>query len=344
MAHPTRIFFLHAGPPKTGTTTIQRFFRDNAEVFRKQDFYRPETGTELRSHYHLDLVEAFLPARPDHPLRAKLAAEIEEAGRPSRVFISAEHFAVRLSDPAYLETLVRYCGGLGYRLHVITYLRPPSPLLNSLYTQAVKSWRPIVSIDGFLDRELQSARHDYLTHFATLAALAEASLTLRPFSKTVLKSGLTSDLCSVMGLSLDGTVLAAVEEEANASPGPMTVTAFERLRKRTAKAQPGLDREILAPLTWPLIRAAGALGWNDVKFGGITPERAAAIQEHFAAHNEELARRAWGKGWNEVFSEAEQLPPPYNVFEPALATPVQRREFRDYMRNAEEMIGNVAGV
>ncbi len=250
---------------------------------------------------------------------------------------------MRLSDQAYLDSLTGFCAGLGYRLHVIAYVRPPVPLLNSLYTQSVKSWRPIVSIDGFLDREVQSARHDYLTHFAALASRPDASLTLRPFSKAVLASGLTNDLCSVMGLSLDGTVLAADEEEANASPGPMTVAAFERLRKRTAKAHPGLDREILAPLTWPLLRAAGALGWNDVKFGGITPERSIAIRQHHAANNEVLARQHWGQGWNDTFTEAEQLPPPYNVFEPATATPPQRKAFRDFMQNALEMIENVAG-
>ncbi len=67
MADQTRTFFLHAGPPKTGTTTIQRFFRDNADVFRRQDFYRPQTGTAQRSHYHLDLVEAF--TRPSPTIR-----------------------------------------------------------------------------------------------------------------------------------------------------------------------------------------------------------------------------------------------------------------------------------
>lgn len=344
MAAPSRTLFLHAGPPKTGSTTIQHFMHGNAAAFRRQGLLRPQTGTLRRRHYHLDLVEAFAPATPDHPLRAALAAEIEAEGRPDRVFVSAEHFASKLTDPVYLDGLIRFCGGIGYRLHVIAYVRPPAPLLNSLYTEAVKSWRPMVSIDGFLDREVRSGRHDSLAFCEALPAQAGLDLSLRPFSRAVLKNGLTADLCAVMGINLTGTVLAAGEQETNASPGPMTVAAFERLRKRTARVHPGLDRDVLAPLTWPLLRAAGSMGWNDVKFGGITPERTAAIRQHFAAGGESLARLVWGSGWNEVFTEAEQHAPPFNVFDPAAAAPAERRAFRDFMESAEEMIGNVAAA
>ena len=302
------------------------------------------TGTAHRSHYHFDLVEAFRPGSSTRPLLAKLSQEIEAHGRPERVFISAEHFAHQLSDPAYLSALTGFCGSIGYRLHVIAYVRPHAPLLNSLYTQNVKSWRPVPEIEAFVRREIQSGRHDYLRHFAALRKSSEADFTLRPFSRDVLKRGLTDDICAVMGLDMSGETLAAAEEDKNAAPGPMTVTAFERLRRRISRDHPALAREALAPLTWPLLRAAGALGWNSAKYGGISPEVHALIERSFAQSNAELARLHWSKDWAEVFTEADRAPPPYNVFDPASASPRERQAFRDFIQQSAEAVAEIAAL
>ena len=55
----TRTLYLHVGPPKTGTTSIQVFVRDNAAAFRSHGLYRPSVGTERHSHVHEGLVDAF---------------------------------------------------------------------------------------------------------------------------------------------------------------------------------------------------------------------------------------------------------------------------------------------
>ncbi len=333
----TRILFLHAGPPKTGSTAIQRFFRDNADVFRRQGLFRPVTGTAHRSHYHFDLVEAFQPRRANHPLTAKLALEIEAEGRPDRVFLSAEHFAVKLADPAYLDSLTAFCRRLGYRLHIIAYVRPPAPLLNSLYTQSVKSWRDVPEIGEFIGREIGNGRHDYMRLFGELKSRPDADLTLRPFSRQLLAEGITADMCKVMGLSVSGETLAADEEEANVSPGPMTVAAFERLRRRINRELPSLRREQLSPLTWPLVRAAGAQGWNDTRYGGIAADEERLIAASFTAPNRELARLHWQRDWEDEFTADEQRAPAYNVFIPEEALPTQRKEFREFIGAAMEM-------
>jgi hypothetical protein len=338
----TKVLFLHAGPPKTGSTTIQQFFRDNADLFARQGLLRPRTGTAHRSHYHFDLVEAFSPERTADPLRAALKAEIEENGRPDRVFISAEHFAAKLGTAAYLASLTTFCRELGYRLQVIAYVRPPAALLNSLYTQSVKSWRQVPFIDQFVAREIGGGRHDYMRLFAALRRNGDASLTLRPFNREVLARGLTIDMCGIMGLATEGEALADSGEEANVSPGPMTVAAFERLRRRVSREFPDLTRDDLAPLTWPLVRAAGAEGWNEEKYGGLTPESARRIEAAFRESNRELARLHWQREWDHIFSEKETAAPPYNVFDPAEVPQRERRAFRDFVEGAMEMVENVA--
>ena len=339
----TRILYLHAGPPKTGSTSIQIFFRDNAAVFARQGFYRAVTGTEQRSHYHLDLVDAFRPERAPSPLLDRLKDELNTQGLPERVFISAEHFAARLPDPAYLASLQTFCDVLGYRLHIAAYVRPQPVLLNSLYTQSVKSWRIVPAMEQFSGRELQSGRHDYLKHFSSVLHSSTIGLTLRPFNRAVLKRGLTADMCEVMGLDTKDENLVA-PDDANVAPGPRTVAAFQRLRRRTTTEFPELDRDRLAALTWPLLHAAGALGWNDEKFGGIDPALHVRLKAHFRASNERLALRVWSKSWDEVFTEAESNPPPFNIFDPALAAPSERRAFRDFIEQSLEAIGDLAGI
>jgi len=42
MTHPTRkTIYLHVGTHKTGTTALQKFLRDNAELLKEQQFMYP---------------------------------------------------------------------------------------------------------------------------------------------------------------------------------------------------------------------------------------------------------------------------------------------------------------
>ena len=338
----TRTLYLHAGPLKTGSTSVQAFFHDNAAVFQRQGLYRPETGTEARGLYHLGLINSFIRNHASVPQAAKLAAELEAHGLPEKVFLTAEMFAVRLGKRDYYNAIKAFARRLGYRLHVIVVIRPQAPLLNSLFTQAVKSWQPVTTVDAFLKTQGKSGRYAFHSLLSHLLNDGDVNFTALPFNREALDAGLSSTMCRVMELDLcvEGLMQPAV---ANTSPGPRTVVAFQRLRRRVAQAYPALDADKLSPLTWPLLRAASALGWNDVKFGGITPAQQNWLTDFFAADNEALAQRVWSKPWNQVFTEAENLAPPFNVFEPSKAAPPQRREFRGFIEQAMETIAELSG-
>jgi hypothetical protein len=252
-------------------------------------------------------------------------------------------FASRLGRAPYLAAVKEFCAGLGYRLHVIAYIRPQSPLLNSLYTQNIKNWRPAISIDEFLDQEVANGRHHYGALFDGMLGDQEIDLTLRPFNRATLKKGLTTDICDVIGIDATDKDLTQ-PETANTSPGARTVAAFQRLRRQVASDFPDFDPERLAALTWPLLRVAGAQGWNDDKYGGITPSRHEELAQEFSATNEELARRAWSKAWDEVFSPADCQPPPLKVFDPETAEPAVLEEFNDFLEQALETIAEFAGT
>ena len=340
----TKTLFLHAGPPKTGSTAIQTFIRDHAGAFAAQGLYWPKTGTEIRSHYHRALIDAFHDGHKQAPMRDKLAAELRGAGLPERVFLSAEMFASRLGQRAYFDTLVAFCASLGYRLHVILYIRPQSPLLNSLYTQHVKNWRPAIPMARFLEHQMASGRHDYASLFATLLDDPGVDATFRPFNAETLMRGIEADVLSALGLAFPPGATAQPRGSVNASPGPRTVAAFLQLRRRVTRELKQVDAERLRALTWPLLRAADALGWNADKYGGITAELHDALSRHYAAANDAFARRAWGKAWGEVFAPGECLPPSLNVFDPAEADASVLNEFKAFVEESFESIEELAGL
>ena len=339
----TRTLYLHVGPPKTGSTSIQVFIRDNAATFHLHGLYRPTTGTERLSHVHRGLVDAFKSTTKPTPLLDDLASELEQRGLPERVFVSSELFAARLLNRDYIDNLKSFCRRLGYRLHVIAYIRPQVPLFNSLFTQHVKKWRDVISVEKFLEREIQSDRHNYQLLFLPLQDDPEVSLTIRPFNRATLASGLFSDISNIICPMVRRDDL--VEPRfSNVSPGPRTVAAMLRIRKRITAELPELDPERMSALTPPLVQIAGGLGWNGDKFGGMTTAQQNAVAQHFAASNEILARRVWSKTWNEIFTDAENAAPPYNFFTPSEATPQQRREFRDYIEQSMETIAEFASI
>jgi hypothetical protein len=122
------------------------------------------------------------------------------------------------------------------------------------------------------------------------------------------------------------------------------VAAFLQLRRRVTRELKHIDPERLRALTWPLLRAADALGWNADKYGGITDESHDALSRHYAAANDAFARRAWGKAWTEEFTAAECLPPPLNVFDPAKADAAALGEFDAFVEEAFESIDELAGL
>ena len=298
----------------------------------------PQISQFFISHHHLPAHLSLLPwlALVGSPLlRSRAISYWEPQSFAFRylAFLSAEMFAARLASENYATALKAFCRDLGYRLHVIVFIRPQAPLLNSLFTQHVKNWRLVDSIEAFLATETGNFRHHYAALLRHLLNDLGIDLTVLPFNRATLSGGLSTAMCQVMELDAAATGLVQ-PDGANPSPGPRTVAAFQRLRRKVSSEFPGLGQDQLAPLTRPLLHAAGALGWNAENFGGFSPSQTRWIIECFKSDNDALAQRVWSKPWDQVFSEAETLSPPFNIFSPADAPPPQRIEFRGFINQS----------
>jgi hypothetical protein len=166
--------FLHIGLEKTGTSSIQRFFRLNREALKKRSIlYSLVAGNEnhmalaaaaqderkaddLRLIYELDSPEKIRKFRVR--LSEDLAAEAARS-RCSTLVFSGEHCSSRLTSPQEVETLIRFLSAVSDDITVIVYLRRQDEFLCSTYSTDVKSGHTgPMRVPG---PELRKNRYDY---------------------------------------------------------------------------------------------------------------------------------------------------------------------------------------
>lgn len=123
--------FIHIGPYKTGTTSVQEHFWRNRAAYLKMGVLYPRTGifSDLWGHRHLRLANAFR-----YKLWKSLVREIEKS-KATKILISSERLSYGLTHLAEARPLIE-----AYDPHLIVVLRDEADLLHSLYLQTVKSY------------------------------------------------------------------------------------------------------------------------------------------------------------------------------------------------------------
>jgi len=162
---------LHIGTGKTGTSSLQFFFRDNRHHLAERGYLYPRTpgnarhgrlvlfaspDDELASYAHWPRQPQSDPATFRRVFRRRLLREIEEAGLP-RVLMSDEEL-YKASVPT-LRRLGRFTGRIARELRVICYLRRQDDHMVSRYQQGVKTgW--VSRLDAW-SRQDMSDLYDY---------------------------------------------------------------------------------------------------------------------------------------------------------------------------------------
>lgn len=331
-----RTIFIHAGMHKTGSTAIQKFLTGNRDRLRELGLYVPVAGTEVHGHNHTALVGAV--ARFDQADAGgafdRLRAELARAGYPQQLLISAEDFSPKFGRRPFLDKLARFCAAIGYAPHFVVYVRPQAAAINSMFTQHVKNWRAVGPFHEYFQTQLAAPLSQLPRLFEALRADPRFRLTVRPYNRQTITTGLVGDFLSLLGLPPGDPGLMHSPDLVNVAPGPKTVAAFLRIRRRLAEREPIPDPAILKGLTRPLIAAAGQHGWNETKFDGIDESRLRHARDCFAASNENFAQAVWLKRWLDVFPEEEDRQANPNIFIFKDASPAEQAEFRDFVQEA----------
>ena len=191
-----RRLFVHVGPPKTASTTIQRMLRGLAPELLRAGILVPRAGREGVGGNFNHLVSSQLPSHPRHKAWANdpwtaLAEEIR--GSPARrCVISAEAFSryryrAAMDWPARIAALAE---AVDAQVRVIGYVRPQHRMLESIYAQWTKSGDRLVPFDVLKAELLASGEVDWRTLFEPWRqAFGASSLVVTPLEHGRLGGG-----------------------------------------------------------------------------------------------------------------------------------------------------------
>ncbi len=205
--------YLHIGPPKTGTTTIQNFLWENREVLEAHGICFPDPGYRYpEADYHRN--GRFLTKL--RPLEGQEVSHFEE-GIDKLGELAGRYDSIILSDEGIWKDSIRkkrlwprLAAKLKEKqidLRIIMYLRRQDLWAQSYWAQKVKVGKTTLGFREYLEA-MQEAGYplDYCAYMDMLAGLfGKDSLIIRIMEKEQFRGAehsLLSDFLDIFGLSL----------------------------------------------------------------------------------------------------------------------------------------------
>lgn len=211
---------MHIGSGKTGSSSIQAFFRDNRERLANLGYLYPRTPGNAR-HIQLGMfiksdedLEASIPwqrrpRRQREPgpaafranFRRSLLAEIEQSGL-SRVVFSDESLYDQADDLA-VKRLRRLTDEVATSLRLVVYLRRQDDHLISRYQQRIQNGTEIRRLDEFA-RQDSSLPYDYDARLRSWELLMQPDqFVVRRFEKgSFIGDSLVADFLDAAGMDV----------------------------------------------------------------------------------------------------------------------------------------------
>ncbi len=207
--------FLHIGTEKTGTTSVQKFFKANRELLKRNGIVYPAAPGNQN---HTGLAASAQDEEKRGPLRkslgiknradvlrfraemlTELAAELSE--RPYKTaFMSGEHCSSRLLDDVEVQWLKDELGRFFDKMHIIVYIRRQDDYLLSTYSTSVKSGstHPLrIPPDRTIEQRYD--HWDMLQRWARV--FGRDKVICRKFERATLKSGdIVDDVMDIAGI------------------------------------------------------------------------------------------------------------------------------------------------
>ena len=186
--------YLHIGYPKTGTSSIQVFLRDNAPALQNFGYYVPLIGQgRVGGHHALVRTLVGLPVSPRQAVsEAAILSELA-AAKDRAVLISSEMLSGLLGDRAQAQTMLGKLRGSHPKIVLIMYVRNQPQFLNSAYSQGVKSFRREDDFRAYLAQVLSHVDQYSYNRWIPLARDLGVELRARPFSKQIREDGIIRD-------------------------------------------------------------------------------------------------------------------------------------------------------
>jgi hypothetical protein len=290
------------GATKTASTYLQKCLGLNEELLRKHGVHLARAGrrsstSNLNHHnlaWHLLEDRRFRSVHGDwDTLRTEVADVDAEV-----VVLSSEAFARLASEERLRSMLSKRLFEIADDVTLVYVVRDPLARINSMYTQAVKTFAGPDSFDVYATKSVKSGFYNLEESFRFWYQGSRATFVAIRFDDFV-RDGPLQSLLGVLGLEIPSDDLTIPDDISNPSPGPVAVEAMRLLNAHLRVVDPGFSRRSAATTKLSQItqRRASKAGWNDEKFWGWESDRAVWAANRLANSNERFSQAVWGIPW-----------------------------------------------
>ena len=296
---PRRVCYIHIGPHKTGTTSIQAFLKENRSTLLKQGYFVPETRNVHGGH-HLLARQLCGLAVPQHhqETAARFATAIRDITCEA-VVISSESLDSLLLERNCARNFFSRMEEHNLEPKIVFFPRNQSQLLNSRYTQVVKGFERSESFETFVQADIRHRSYRY-SDFIALADAFRLKLIAAAFTEDTLVRGVVIEFLKAIGIA--PSQFQDTKVRRNPGAGPFTV-GVARCLLRSLGAEPrGLTWLQASECRRMLAAYLKEKELADSGYSGLTTALARHIEAEWQTENDAFALAVWDTSWAEMFA------------------------------------------
>ena len=300
---------IHAGTHKTASTYIQERLHRNRDLLSSQGFSLQD------------------PAECK-PKPKKLAAELckrrskrwkaffMQQPKSQHRLLSAEQFAVPLTDSKCIKQLEAMAEAAGYELHIVIFIRSQLDYINSRYIYSLRRFYHHQTFEQFVDDALHGKlqnektmrgkikrRQDVFDFWNYFQPLLQAKAKGLKVSFLPFRQGgvdpFEQFICTI-NLSTALPWKACPQKHYNRSPGTRGVW-LARVLSQLVKEH-NISPKSIGNSSQIILNEERQRHWNDPSFWGYSRKLNKKVTRHFEANNARFAQAAWNCSWDEAFS------------------------------------------
>ena len=334
-----RVCYIHVGPPKTGTSSIQWFLQENRAELLQYGYFVPESGTKHGAHHAIVRKLCGQELRDDQQSAAANFAQALHETSSEAVIISSEALDSLLRKRDYAKAFFTRIGELNLEPKLVLFPRNQSQWVNSSYSSVVKAFRRSEPFQVYTLGFTQHVGVKFLP-WIELADAHDAELIARPFTRKTIARGVVPEFLRAIGVN--SSQFRDADIRRNEAAGPFTVSVARsvlRLIGGTGKQLKWLQaircKTKLATYLWEK-------GLADTGYCGLTTALARHIERELRSDNDAFTQRVWGRPWAEIFAAdigEEFTPNDFEMCRPDRSTERRlRRAIREMTPIAERVM------
>jgi hypothetical protein len=295
-----RVCYVHIGPHKTGTSSIQWFLQQNRAELLKHGYFVPESATVHGAHHSLGrkLCGQTLPQHAE--LAAIEFARHLARTRADAVIISSETLEGLLRHAACARTFFNRIGELNLAPKLVLFPRNQPQAMNSRYAEAIRGFSLSTAFESFARESARRPSFRYLP-LLELAEAFNAELIARPFTGEIVVRDVVAEFLGAIGL--DPSQFENTDVRHNPSVGPFTVSVARHVSRAINPSGKLLKWRQATRCKQELANYLQETRLADNGYCGLTTALARETEATYQAENSAFAQRVWDAHWEDIFED-----------------------------------------